>query len=92
MITRQYEEYKPIRQIWAWPAIILLSIMTMGWGMVMHMAVPEVVRHWDFGVLPDTPGQSAYATLPPPDRKVVPPQIELPADLLPENRQPLQNE
>ncbi len=67
MITYQYEEYKPVRQVWSWVAIILLAVITATWGMVTHMAVPEVVRHWDFDVLPDTPGSSVYATLPPPE-------------------------
>ncbi len=81
MITYQYEEYKPVRQIWTWLAILLMAVVTLGWGMVTHMAVPDVPRQWDFGTLPDTPGQSAYATLRPPAREPVPPQIELPPDL-----------
>jgi hypothetical protein len=78
MITYQYEEYKPVRQVWSWVAIILLALITAGWGMATHMAVPEVVRHWDFDVLPDTPGSSVYATLPPPEVTPVPRQLELP--------------
>ena len=78
MIAHEYEEYKPVRQIWTWLIIILLAVITMGWGMVTHMAVPEVARHWDFDVLPDTPASSPYATQPPPRVSPVPPQIELP--------------
>ncbi len=78
MITHQYEELKPIRPIWSWLAIILLAVLTGIWGMITHMAVPEVVRHWDFDVLPDTPASSPYAVLPPPKIWPVPPQIELP--------------
>jgi len=48
--------------------------------MVSHMAVPEVVRQWDFGAMPDAPGQTTFSTVPPPDVRVVPPQIELPPD------------
>jgi len=80
MITHQYEEYKPVRQIWSWPAIILLAILTGTWGMVTHMAIPDVVRHWDFDVLPDTPGISPYSVLPPPEVSPVPPQIDLPEE------------
>jgi hypothetical protein len=78
MILHQYEELKPVRQVWGWLAIILLTLLTAAWGMVTHMAVPDVVRHWDFDVLPDTPASSPYATLPPPEVRPVPPQIELP--------------
>ena len=79
MITHQYEEYKPLRWFWGWLAIILLALLTAAWGMVTHMAVPDVVRQWDFEVLPDTPGISPYSTLPPPEVSPVPPQIDLPA-------------
>lgn len=87
MITYQYEQYKQVGRVWTWLAIVLLAVVTLGWGMVTHMAVPDVPRHWDFGTLPDTPGQSVYATMPPPpQREVVPPQIRLPPDRLTENR------
>jgi hypothetical protein len=80
MITHQYEEYKPVRQVWSWLAIILLAILTGTWGMVTHMTIPDVVRHWDFDVLPDTPGISPYSTLPLPAVAPVPPQIDLPEE------------
>ena len=67
MITHEYEEYKPVRQIWTWLIILTLAALTLSWGMVTHMAVPDVARQWDFDVLPDTPGISPYATEPPPE-------------------------
>lgn len=81
MITHKYEEYKPVGPGAAWLAIILLAILTGVWGMVMHMVVPDIARHWDFDVLPDTPASSPYATLPPPTVTPVPPQIEIPANV-----------
>jgi hypothetical protein len=42
--------------------------------------VPDVARHWDFDVLPDTPGISPYSTLLPPEVSPVPPQIDLPEE------------
>ncbi len=78
MLTHQYEEYKPISHTWSWLAVVVLAILTAVWGMAMHMAVPDVVRHWDFDVLPDTPGISSYSTQPPPEVAPVPPQVELP--------------
>jgi hypothetical protein len=80
MITYQYEEYKPVRPIWTWLAVVLLAAVTLGWAMVTHMVVPDVARHWDFDVLPDTPGISPYSTLPPPEISPVPPQIDLPQE------------
>jgi hypothetical protein len=80
MITHQYEEYKPVRQVWTWLAVVLLAAVTLGWAMVTHMAVPDVARHWDFDVLPDTPGISPYSTLLPPEVSPVPPQIDLPEE------------
>ena len=79
MILYQYEEYKPVGQVWTWLAILLLAVITLGWAMVTHMAVPDVARQWDFGVLPDTPGSSVYSAFPPPKVSPVPPQIDLPA-------------
>ena len=82
MITYQYEEYKKVRQAWTWLAIILLAVLTLGWAMVTHMAVPDVLRHWDFDVLPDTPGLSIYSTAPSPEMKIAPSQIELPPEYI----------
>jgi hypothetical protein len=82
MITHEYEEFEPVRQIWTWFIILTLAALTLSWAMVTHMAVPDVARHWDFDVLPDTPGISIYSTLAPPEVSPVPPQIDLPAGSL----------
>lgn len=79
MINYQYEAYKWVRPIWTWLAIVLLAVITLGWGMMTHI-VPDVPRHWDFGTLPDAPGQSPYSTVSPPQAKVPPLQIEMPPD------------
>jgi hypothetical protein len=91
MITHEYEEYKPARWIWAWLAVILLAILTGTWGMITHMAVPDVARHWDFDVLPDTPGSSPYAALPPPNVAPIPPQIDLPVATISDLKSPISN-
>jgi len=88
MITYQYEQYKPMRQVWSWLAIVLLAILTGTWGMITHMAVPDVARHWDFDVLPDTPGISPYSVRPPPKISSVPPQIDLPEERIRIKRPP----
>ena len=79
MITHQYEEYKQVRRVWTWLAILFLAVVTLGWGMVTHMAVHDVPRQWDFDTLADTPGSSPYSTVPP-QKKVAPLQIEMPPD------------
>ena len=78
MILHRYEQFKPVGQRWTWLAILLLAVLTLGWAMMTHMAVPDEPRHWDFGVLSDTPGASTYSTSVPPTLAPVPPQIELP--------------
>ena len=88
MITHEYEEFKPVRQIWTWLIVVFLTVITLGWAMVTHMAVPDVPRHWDFDVLPDTPAASAYSTVPPPRIRVAPPQIELPPQRSDQELQP----
>ena len=80
MLRLEYEEYKPSGPVQGWIIVIVTAILTLSWGMVTHMAVPEVVRQWDFGAVPDAPGESAFSTVPPPYVLVVPPQIELPPD------------
>ena len=81
MIRLEYEEYRPTGPVQGWIIVIVTAILTLSWGMVTHMAVPEVVRHWDFGAVPDAPGISIYSTVGPIQGQVVPPQIELPPNL-----------
>ena len=83
MITHKYEEYKPVRQIWTWAIIILVTLLTLSWGMVTHMAIPDVPRQWDFDTLPDTPGASPYSTVRPPRWREAPTQMA-PAPTRPE--------
>jgi len=87
MIRYQLEEYKVAKPIWGWLIVIVVSILTLSWGMVAHMAVPEVVRQWDFGTVPDAPGESAFSTVPPPRAPEVPAQIELLPELVAEEAQ-----
>ncbi len=81
MLRLEYEEYKSARPLQGWLIVIITAFLTLSWGMVTHMAVPEVVRHWDFGEVPDAPGQSIYSTAKPPSAPAAAQQIELPPDL-----------
>jgi hypothetical protein len=80
MLKFEYEQYKPVRQVWTWLAVLLLSAITIGWGLLGHAVVRQGPRHWDYGTLPDAPAQSPYSTVPPPRAKAAPVQIELPPD------------
>jgi hypothetical protein len=51
MLRFEFEEYRPARPFWGWVIVITASVLTLSWGMVSHMAVPEVVRQWDFGAV-----------------------------------------
>jgi hypothetical protein len=72
----RYEEYKMISQFWGWVALIVFSILILGWGMVLMYIIPDTPHHWDFGTVPDTPAQSVYSTSPLPREVNVPRQIE----------------
>jgi hypothetical protein len=78
MILHRYEQFKSVRPLWTWLAILLLAVLTLGWAMMTHMAVPDVPRQWDFGVLSDTPGSAAPSTSVPPVLAPAPPQVAFP--------------
>ena len=73
-----YEEYKNIPQVLAWIIIIILSVSIMSGAMMLMFIIPDVDREWDFGALPQTPGESIYSTQEPEDYEAenVPLQIE----------------
>ncbi len=76
MITHKYEEYRPVGPVWTWIIILLVTLLTLSWAMMTHMAVPDVPRQWDFDTLPDTPALSPYSTVQPPRSREVPLQME----------------
>jgi hypothetical protein len=60
--TEQTEESGAGRH---WVIILLASAAIVGWGLLIHAAVKERPREWNFGSLPDTPGESIYSTVAP---------------------------
>jgi hypothetical protein len=72
---KEYEEMTRISDVWSWALLIAFCTVILGWGMFVEMIVEVGPPHWDFGVLPDTPSQSAYSTYPPPADVNVPYQI-----------------
>jgi hypothetical protein len=75
---QKYEEYRNISQRSLWLIVVVFTILVLGWGMLIHMMVPEAERHWDFGVQPQSPSESKYSTVAPPIDPNVPIQLERP--------------
>jgi hypothetical protein len=73
---KEYEEQTIISPLASWVILIVFSAIIMGWGMFVEMIVMTPPPQWDFGVLPDTPGQSQYSTAAPPPDINVPYQIQ----------------
>ncbi len=73
---KEYEESFQISKLSSWIFLILFCSIILGWGMFVEMMVMTEEPHWDFGQLPDTPGESIYSTLLPPLDVNVPYQIQ----------------
>jgi hypothetical protein len=76
------QESHALRPIWAWIIIFGVAGAVVGWGLLNYAVIRDPQRHWNFGQLPDTPGESIYSTEP---MKAAPGgrQIELPPQLPP---------
>jgi hypothetical protein len=87
MAQEQFEEYRVVKGTFrGWLLLIVFSLLVMGWGMFIHMMVPESPRTWDFGVIPDTPGISAYSTIAPLSHEPIPRQFEQLPEAIPWDR------
>jgi hypothetical protein len=62
--------------IGGWLIVILISLLVVGWGLLIYKSVRDNRRTWDYGVLPDTPGESIYSISPPPTAAPAPKQVE----------------
>jgi len=58
-----------------WAVVILVVLMTIGWGLLIYALVRDRPREWDFSALPDAPSQSIYSTGESPERPNPPRQI-----------------
>lgn len=68
--------------------LIGFALFVFVFGMSVHHRIPETEPEWNFEVLPDTPGESVYSTMPPPMDHPVPRQVRpLPGadEILPDN-------
>jgi hypothetical protein len=51
-----------------WIVLIVLCSAIVAWGLVAYFTIRDRPRAWDFGVLPDAPGESVYSTQKAPDQ------------------------
>lgn len=58
-----YEEHAQLSEKMSWIFLVLFSVFILGWGMLLMCMVSDAPREWDFGVLPDTPGESIFSTV-----------------------------
>ena len=71
-----YDEEKEVSTFWSWVIIIVYSLSIMAFGLVVYWVVPDGPRRWNFGLLPDPPGESIYHDRQPPpgppERQIAP--------------------
>lgn len=78
----------PNRPIMAWLIIIGLAVVTIGWGVFNFLLIPDTERRWDYGQLPDAPGESIYSTQPIPRTAAPISQFDMPAEPEQQSTQP----
>jgi hypothetical protein len=63
-----YEERRIVKPWKAWGMLIALCGLIVAWGLLNYAIIPDRTaegqahRQWDYGVLPDAPGQSVYSS------------------------------
>jgi hypothetical protein len=80
-----YEEYTPAGPFVGWLTVLGVSFAILALGMFLHTKISDPPRTWDFGALPDIPGESIYSTLEPEVRQLAP----LENDVVPRQIAPL---
>jgi hypothetical protein len=98
---RTHEEHRDIPQALSWALLILLTAGVVTWCMFIMMMVEDPPHQWDFGALPDVPGQSVYSTQPgtppfdpknPPRQMPKLPEAKRPAKIVQSSRLPAKDE
>lgn len=77
METPRYDEKQELPSPWEWIILTVFSAMIMGFGWMVYLLVADAPRFWDFGQLPDAPGESIYSSITPekqrmPERQIAP--------------------
>lgn len=51
------------KDAWSWLIISGLAVAVVGWGLLIFVTVGDKgLPPWDYTILPDVPGESAYST------------------------------
>ncbi len=75
----KYEgDFKLLPRFWGWVLILAATAYVLAWGLLAWHFIPNVRREWDFGAMPDTPGESIFSTELPERIWPAPPQLRPP--------------
>lgn len=58
----QEDEHPLISESTGWWLVMVLCLAIVVVGLLIYKSIPDAPRDWDFGALPDAPGQSVYST------------------------------
>ncbi len=61
-MTTGADEKRLLSQRWAWALLVLGCAVILAWGYANYRAIPDRPRQWNFGQVPDAPGESIYST------------------------------
>lgn len=61
-MSTQEDEHLTISESTGWWLVALLCLAIVAVGLLIYKSIPDAPRDWDFGALPDAPGQSVYST------------------------------
>jgi hypothetical protein len=76
-------EHKEPSALRGWVIVVVACAGIVAWGMVNYQFIKDEPRQWDFGALPDVPGESAYSTTAQPRQGEPPKQIKALPEALP---------
>jgi hypothetical protein len=71
----EYEEKREISSGWSWFLVVALAGLIIAWGLFCFVLIKDGPRRWNFGALPDTPGQSIYSSKQAPEEAAPPRQV-----------------
>lgn len=57
-----FEKSRLGRPRWGWAIVIAICAAALVWGYVNYSFIHDRPRQWDFGQVPDAPGESIYSS------------------------------
>ena len=76
---------QPKSNLRGWVLVLALSAGIIVWGLANFLLVRDAPRRWDYGALPDAPGQSIYSSEAAPPGALVPRQVPALPEAVPKN-------